>query len=56
VPVAAEVLIDQTFRAFADPSRRSIIVRLSRGPAAREHGTGKLLDALARFLAGERVR
>jgi hypothetical protein len=24
-------------------------------PAEREHGTGKLLDALARFLAGERV-
>jgi hypothetical protein len=22
----------------------------------REHGTGKLLDALERFLAGERVR
>lgn len=25
-------------------------------PAGREHGTGKLLDALERFLAGERVR
>jgi uncharacterized protein YndB with AHSA1/START domain len=25
-------------------------------PAAREHGTGKLLDALERFLAGEPVR
>lgn len=25
-------------------------------PAEREHGTGKLLDALERFLAGERVR
>lgn len=25
-------------------------------PASREHGTGKLLDALERFLAGERVR
>jgi uncharacterized protein YndB with AHSA1/START domain len=25
-------------------------------PSAREHGTGKLLDALERFLAGERVR
>jgi uncharacterized protein YndB with AHSA1/START domain len=24
--------------------------------AAREHGTGKMLDALGRFLAGERVR
>ena len=26
------------------------------GPAGREHGTGKLLDALERFLAEERVR
>jgi uncharacterized protein YndB with AHSA1/START domain len=25
-------------------------------PPVREHGTGKLLDALGRFLAGERVR
>ncbi len=25
-------------------------------PAEREHGMGKLLDALARFLAGEWVR
>lgn len=25
-------------------------------PVAREHGTGKMLDALERFLAGERVR
>jgi len=25
-------------------------------PAGREHGTSKLLDALERFLAGERVR
>lgn len=25
-------------------------------PASREHGTGKMLDALGRFLAGERVR
>jgi uncharacterized protein YndB with AHSA1/START domain len=25
-------------------------------PGVREHGTGKLLDALGRFLAGERVR
>jgi DNA-binding transcriptional ArsR family regulator len=34
VPVAADVLLDQTFRALADPSRRSIVVRLSRGPAS----------------------
>ena len=26
------------------------------GPAEREHGTGKLLEALERFLARERVR
>jgi hypothetical protein len=25
-------------------------------PAGREHGTGKLLDALGRFLAGKPVR
>jgi uncharacterized protein YndB with AHSA1/START domain len=25
-------------------------------PGTREHGTGKLLDALGRFLAGERIR
>jgi DNA-binding transcriptional ArsR family regulator len=34
VPVAADVSLDQTFRALADPSRRSIVVRLSRGPAS----------------------
>lgn len=34
VPVATDVLLDQTFRALADPSRRSIVVRLSRGPAS----------------------
>jgi DNA-binding transcriptional ArsR family regulator len=33
VPVA-DVSLDQTFRALADPSRRSIVVRLSRGPAS----------------------
>jgi DNA-binding transcriptional ArsR family regulator len=27
-------VLDQTFRALADPSRRSIVVRLSRGPAS----------------------
>jgi len=34
--VLAEVdlLLDQTFHALADPSRRAIIVRLSRGPAS----------------------
>ncbi len=34
VPVAADVSLDRTFRALADPSRRSIVVRLSRGPAS----------------------
>lgn len=34
VPVAADVSLDRTFRALADPSRRSIVVRLSWGPAS----------------------
>jgi DNA-binding transcriptional ArsR family regulator len=34
VPVAADVSLDKAFRALADPSRRSIVVRLSRGPAS----------------------
>ncbi len=34
VPVAADVSLDQTFHALADASRRSIVVRLSRGPAS----------------------
>jgi DNA-binding transcriptional ArsR family regulator len=33
VSPAADVL-DRTFHALADPSRRSIVVRLSRGPAS----------------------
>jgi DNA-binding transcriptional ArsR family regulator len=33
VPVAT-VQLDQTFHALADQSRRSIVVRLSRGPAS----------------------
>lgn len=33
MPAEADVL-DQTFHALADPSRRSIVVRLSRGPAS----------------------
>jgi DNA-binding transcriptional ArsR family regulator len=31
---AAEALLDRTFRALADPSRRSIVVRLTRGAAS----------------------
>jgi DNA-binding transcriptional ArsR family regulator len=34
VHAEAEVQLDQTFHALADPSRRSIVVRLSRGPAS----------------------
>jgi DNA-binding transcriptional ArsR family regulator len=34
VPVVADVPLDKAFRALADPSRRSIVVRLSRGPAS----------------------
>jgi DNA-binding transcriptional ArsR family regulator len=34
LPAQADTLLDQTFRALADPSRRSIVVRLSRGPAS----------------------
>jgi DNA-binding transcriptional ArsR family regulator len=30
----AEAVLDRTFHALADPSRRSIITRLSRGPAS----------------------
>jgi DNA-binding transcriptional ArsR family regulator len=30
----AEALLDRTFHALADASRRSIVVRLSRGPAS----------------------
>lgn len=33
MPVAAAPL-DQTFQALADPSRRAIVARLSRGPAS----------------------
>jgi DNA-binding transcriptional ArsR family regulator len=33
MPADADVL-DKTFHALADPSRRSIVVRLSRGPAS----------------------
>jgi len=34
VQAEADVQLDQTFHALADPSRRSIVVRLSRGPAS----------------------
>src|SRR4051812_7020001 len=32
--VVADATLDRTFRALADPSRRSIVARLSRGPAS----------------------
>jgi DNA-binding transcriptional ArsR family regulator len=34
VHAEADIRLDQTFHALADPSRRSIVVRLSRGPAS----------------------
>jgi DNA-binding transcriptional ArsR family regulator len=34
VHAAADVQLDRAFQALADPSRRSILVRLSRGPAS----------------------
>jgi DNA-binding transcriptional ArsR family regulator len=34
VPAKADAVLDKTFKALADPSRRSIVVRLSRGPAS----------------------
>src|SRR5947209_3625955 len=34
VPAEADATLDKTFNALADPSRRSIVVRLSRGPAS----------------------
>jgi len=45
MPAAADVL-DATFHALADPSRRSIVVRLSRGPAS----VGELAAPLAMSL------
>ena len=30
----SDAVLDRTFHALADPSRRSIVVRLSRGPAS----------------------
>ena len=32
--MTAEAQLDRTFHALADPSRRSIVVRLTRGPAS----------------------
>ena len=34
MPAAADATLDRTFHALADPSRRSIVIRLSRGPAS----------------------
>jgi DNA-binding transcriptional ArsR family regulator len=34
MPAAADATLDRTFRALADPSRRSIVARLSTGPAS----------------------
>lgn len=56
----------QTFSAFSDPElkrqwfanpgEQGAFFDGLEDPAEREHGTGKLLDTLARFLAGEQVR
>lgn len=34
MPTADAALLDRTFQALADPSRRAMVVRLSRGPAS----------------------
>jgi DNA-binding transcriptional ArsR family regulator len=34
VPTAEADALDRAFRALADPTRRSIVIRLSRGPAS----------------------
>ncbi|TMM03344.1 MAG: helix-turn-helix transcriptional regulator [Actinobacteria bacterium] len=34
MPAEADATLDRAFHALADPSRRSIVVRLSRGPAS----------------------
>ena len=34
MPAMSDALLDKAFTAFADPSRRSIVGRLSRGPAS----------------------
>ena len=46
MPADAEALLDRTFHALADASRRSIVVRLSRGPAS----VSELADADRRAL------
>ncbi len=52
-----------TIEFFADGDRTRLVFTEQgaffddlEDPAEREHGTGKLLDALERFLAGEQVR
>ncbi len=46
MPAAADLELDRTFRALADPTRRSIVARLSRGPAS----VGELAEPLAMSL------
>ena len=43
-------LLDKTFRALADPSRREIVVRLSRGPASVSDLAAPLAMALPSVL------
>jgi DNA-binding transcriptional ArsR family regulator len=47
VPAEAE-LLDRAFQALADPSRRTIVARLSRGPAS----VSELAEPLEMSLAG----
>src|SRR3712207_4879468 len=42
----AEAVLDRTSHALADPSRRSIVVRLSRGPASVSELAGPLTMSL----------
>ena len=52
----------ETFSVFSEPELRrrwvakGAFLGVPEDAAIREHGTGKLLDALGRFLAGEPVR
>jgi DNA-binding transcriptional ArsR family regulator len=46
VSAASDATLDRAFRALADPTRRSIVARLSRGPAS----VGELAKPLAMSL------
>ena len=46
MPAEADATLDRAFHALADPSRRSIVVRLSRGPASVSELAGPLAMSL----------